>query len=184
MTKKSKEYEQKLVDIRRVARIVAGGRRFRFRATVVIGNKKGKVGCGVAKGADVTDAVTKASARAKKNLINVSIINETIPHEVRHSFEGANVFLKPASKGTGVIAGGAVRAVVELAGIRNVLSKMRGSSNKINNVQATILALKKLRATEDVAKQRGRAVEQLGVKKMRQVSIKKPKVDKINHRKM
>lgn len=139
------EFEQKLIDIARVARIVAGGRRFRFRACVVIGNKKGKVGLGLAKGADVTGAVSKAVVRAKKNLIQVPIIKGTIPHQVEVKYKGARIFLKPAVPGTGIIAGSSVRSVVELSGIKDILSKIQGSDSKINNAKAVILALKKLR---------------------------------------
>jgi small subunit ribosomal protein S5 len=156
--KEKSEFEQKLVDIARVVRIVAGGRRFRFRATVVIGNRKGKVGVGIGKAANVTSAVSKAVAFAKKNLILVPIVDGTIPHEVTVDYGGAKVFLKPARPGTGVIAGGPVRAVVELAGIKNILSKMQGSANKLNNVQATILALKNLRTTKNIEKERGKKI--------------------------
>ena len=153
------EFEQKLVDVARVVRIVAGGRRFRFRATVVIGNQKGKVGAGIGKGGDVSGAITKAVALAKKKLITVPIVDNTIPHEVTVKYRGAQVFLKPARPGTGVIAGGAVRAVVELAGIKNILSKIRGSSNKPNNVQATIKALSMLQTRERIYQRRGKVIK-------------------------
>lgn len=144
------EFEQKLVDLARVARVVAGGRRFRFRAAVVIGNRKGKVGLGVAKGSDVAIAVEKAVAQAKKNLINVLLSENTIPHEVRHKYKSARVLLKPARKGKGVIAGGPVRAVVELSGIRDISSKMLGSNNKISNARATLEALASLESSRDL----------------------------------
>lgn len=153
-----KEYEQKLVDLARVTRVVAGGRRFRFRATVVIGNKKGTVGMGVAKGADVSTAVEKAVKRAQKNLINVSLAGGTIPHETEVKYKGARVLLKPAREGTGVIAGGPVRAVVELAGVKDILSKMLGSQNKISNVRATLQALQNLETADDILKRRGKEV--------------------------
>jgi len=153
-----KEYEQKLVDLARVTRVVAGGRRFRFRATVVIGNKKGTVGMGVAKGVDVSTAVEKAVKRAQKNLINVSLVGGTIPHEIEVKYKGARVLLKPAREGTGVIAGGSIRAVVELAGVRDILSKMLGSQNKISNVRATLQALQNLETADDVLKRRGKEV--------------------------
>ena len=180
------EFDQVLVDVARVARIVAGGRRFRFRATIVIGDRKGRVGMGIAKGADVTIAVNKAVDQAKKNMIRVPIVNDTIPHEVTTKYSGARVFLKPASKGTGIIAGGAVRAVVELAGIKNILSKMRGSNNKPNNVQATILALERLTPSDKVSQRRGKEIkgeilkraEQEDEKKAGPETEKKPKKDK------
>lgn len=153
------EFEQKLIDVARVVRIVAGGRRFRFRATVVIGNRKGKVGIGIGKAGDVSSAVTKAVASAKKELITVPIVNGTIPHEVKVKFGGAQVFLKPAPVGAGIIAGGAVRAVVEFAGIKNIFSKIHGSSNKPNNVQATLKALQSLRTAEGINRERGKKVE-------------------------
>ncbi len=139
-----KEFDERVVQIDRVTRVVKGGRRLRFRATVVIGDKKGRVGVGVAKGSAVVLAITKAVAKAKKNMIEVNLHETTIPHEVENVYCGARVFLKPASAGTGVIAGGAVRAVVEVAGIKDILTKMIGSSNKINNVYATFEALKSL----------------------------------------
>ncbi|EKD49558.1 MAG: 30S ribosomal protein S5 [uncultured bacterium] len=158
---KRRKYDQILVDVARVTRVVAGGRRFRFRATMVIGDRKGKVGMGVAKGADVTSAISKAVKKAEKQMFRVSIIAGTIPHEVNLHYSGATVFLKPASPGTGIIAGGGVRAVVELSGIKNILSKMLGSSNKINNVRATILALRSLKTPDEIAKMRGKNVSEL-----------------------
>ena len=140
------EFEQKLLDIRRTARMVAGGRRFNFRAMVVIGNKKGKVGVGVAKGADVTIAVDKAVNQAKKALIEIPITeNKSISQMVEAKFGAAKVMLKPAQEGRGIIAGGAVRIICNLAGIANVVSKIIGrTTNKLNNAQAAIEALKKL----------------------------------------
>jgi small subunit ribosomal protein S5 len=143
-----REYDQVIIDIARVTRVMAGGKRMRFRACLVIGDKKGKVGSAVAKGADVTLAVNKALAKAKKNIVNVPIINETIPHRVKVKFGAAKILLKPAPKGTGVIAGGAVRTVLDLAGVSNVVAKILGSKNKINNVKATITALEKLKRVE------------------------------------
>jgi small subunit ribosomal protein S5 len=148
------EFEEKVVSIDRVTRVVKGGRRLRFRATVVVGNKKGKVGVGVDKGNEVMTAVQKAVARAKRDMIEVNLSGTTIAHEISARKGGAYVFLKPASEGTGVIAGGAVRAVLEAAGVRDILSKMIGSNSKINNAYATILALKDLKqvaATKTVA---------------------------------
>ncbi len=138
------ELQERVVDIDRVARVVKGGRRFRFRALVVVGDQKGNVGIGIAKGVDVTTAVSKATTQAKKHMIEIPIENGTIPHEVKAKHSGGHVLLKPAGSGTGVIAGGAVRDVVEVAGITNILTKSLGSPNKINISYATIEALQKI----------------------------------------
>jgi len=143
-----KEFEERVISIDRVARVVRGGRRFRFRSTVVIGDGKGRVGVGVGKGSEVMTSITKAVAIAKKNMITVKMRGTTIPHEVQVRFCGAEVMLKPASEGTGVIAGGAVRAVVEAAGIHDLLTKSFGSTNKVNNAYATIMALSQLQPTK------------------------------------
>ncbi len=139
------DYEEKNIEIARVTRVTKGGKRMRFRALTVIGNRKGRVGFGLAKGLDVAASTGKAVAQARKGLFTVPISNDTIPHPVEAKFAAARIILKPAPKGTGVKAGGAVRIVLELAGVPNVVSKILGSSNKINNVKATFLALKKLR---------------------------------------
>jgi len=140
------EFESKLLDLARVVRMTAGGRRLRFRAVMVIGDKVSQVGVGVAKGRDVAQAVKKATRLAKKKLITVPIVNETIPHEVYAKFGAARVLLKPQRKGRGLVAGGTVRIVCDLAGIKNISSKILGKTkNKLNNAQATIKALKKLR---------------------------------------
>ncbi len=136
-----REYESRVIEISRVTRVVAGGKRMRFRACVVVGNRKGKVGSGVAKGLDVPTAVGKATTAAEKQVREIRLAGETIPHRVLAKFRAAVVLLKPAPAGTGVKAGGPVRAVVELAGIKNIVSKMLGSQNKINNIQATLVAL-------------------------------------------
>lgn len=143
-----KEFEEKVLEIKRVTRVVKGGRRFKFRAVVVIGNRKGKVGIGTGKGSEVITAVTKAVAQAKKEMFEFTAFNSTIPFDIHSSFKGAKVLLKPAKKGTGIIAGGSVRAVVELAGISDISSKMLGSSNKLNNVIATYKALRKISILE------------------------------------
>ena len=143
-----KEFDQSVIDIARVTRVMAGGKRMRFRACMVIGDKKGRVGSAVAKGADVTLAINKAVSKAKKNLINVPIINETIPYRVDVKFGAAKILIKPAPKGTGIIAGGAVRTVLELSGVGNVVAKILGTNNKINNVKATIKALQMLKRVE------------------------------------
>ncbi|OGL22718.1 30S ribosomal protein S5 [Candidatus Saccharibacteria bacterium RIFCSPHIGHO2_01_FULL_45_15] len=133
-----------VINIDRVSRVVKGGRRFRFKALVVVGNRKGKVGVGVAKGQDVQTAVAKATDVAKKHLISIPILNETIPHDAEIRFSGAQVLIKPAAPGTGIIAGGVVRQIIGVTGIRNMLSKSLGSTNKVNIAYATIEALKSL----------------------------------------
>lgn len=145
--KEKSEYDQLVLDMRRVARVVAGGRRFSFRATVAVGNRKGKVGVGVAKGADVKSAVEKASHQAKKNLSVIPITKQgSIPHAVEAKYASARILLKPAPQGSGIIAGGPVRTVCSLAGIENVSSKILGRTvNKLNNARATIEALKRLK---------------------------------------
>jgi small subunit ribosomal protein S5 len=142
------EFEEKVIQIDRVTRVVKGGRRLRFRATVVIGDRNGRVGVAADKSDEVVGAINKATAKAKKNMITANISGTTVPHEVTAEFAGAKVFLKPARKGTGVIAGGAVRAVLEAAGVKDILSKIQGSSSKINNVYATMKALSMLRSFE------------------------------------
>jgi small subunit ribosomal protein S5 len=142
---KDEEFEQRVIDLARVTRVMAGGKRMRFRACVAIGDKKGKIGIGIAKGADVTLAVSKAVNKAKKDIINVSIINNTIPHSILKKYGASKVLLKPGSKGRGVIAGGAVRIILELAGIKNVTSKILGTNNKVTNVKCVIEALKSLK---------------------------------------
>lgn len=137
--------KEKVVEIDRVARVVKGGRRFRFRALVVVGDEASHVGIGTGKAIEVTDAVSKASAKARKNMIEVPLRNTTIPHQIEATYGSARILLKPASFGTGIIAGGPIRAVVELAGISDLLTKSLGSANKINNVKATFLALGKLK---------------------------------------
>ncbi len=139
-----REFEEIVINIDRVARVVKGGRRFRFKALVVVGNNKGKVGVGVSKGQDVQTAVMKATDVAKKHLITVPIVNETIPHDVETKVSGAHVLIKPAAPGTGVIAGGVVRQIIGVTGIRNMLSKSLGSTNKVNIAYATIEALQSL----------------------------------------
>ena len=140
-----KEFESKLLDLARVTRMTAGGRRLRFRSVIVIGDKKGKVGIGVAKGKDVAQSVEKATRLAKKNLIIVPITEETIPYEVISKFGAAKVLLRPQRKGRGLVAGGTVRVVCTLAGIKNISSKILGKTrNKLNNAKATIKALKSL----------------------------------------
>ncbi|MBP9747581.1 30S ribosomal protein S5 [Patescibacteria group bacterium] len=140
------DYAEKNLEVARVTRVTKGGKRMRFRVLSVIGNQKGRVGFGLAKGVDVAGASTKSTAQARKSLITVPLVDGTIPHMVVAKFRAAEVLLKPAPKGTGVKAGGAIRPVLEFAGVQNVVSKMLGSSNKANNVKATMMALKQLRA--------------------------------------
>lgn len=139
-----KEFEELVINIDRVSRVVKGGRRFRFKALVVVGNRKDKVGVGVAKGADVQAAVAKATSVAKKHLITLPLNGETIPHDSEVKFSGARVLIKPAAPGTGIIAGGVVRQIIGVTGIRNLLTKSLGSTNKVNIAYATIEALKSL----------------------------------------
>jgi len=144
-----KQFDERTLHIDRVARVVKGGRRFRFRALVVVGDKKGKVGIGIAKGADVTAAVTKATEVAKKHFISVNLYKGTFPHETEAKVAGSRILLKPAAAGTGLIAGGVVRTILEVAGVSNALSKSLGSSNKANTAYATIAALQALVSAKD-----------------------------------
>ncbi len=155
------EFEERVVTINRVTKVVKGGRRFRFAALVVIGDRKGHVGFGTGKANEVPDAIKKAVESAKKNMITVSTVNTTIPHEVTGVYGAGRVVLRPASAGTGVVAGGPVRAVIELAGISDILSKSLGSATPINVVRATVEGLKSLETAEQVAARRGITVEEL-----------------------
>jgi len=143
---KKDDFDSRVLDLSRVMRMTAGGRRFRFRAGVVVGDGKGRIGFGIAKGADVAAAVEKATRLAKKNVVIVPIVDETIPHPIEAKFGAAKIMLKPQSKGRGLVAGGTVRIICSMAGIRNISSKKLGhTSNKVNNAKATILALKNLK---------------------------------------
>jgi small subunit ribosomal protein S5 len=155
------ELKEKLVNLNRVAKVTKGGRTFSFAAVVVVGDGNGTVGHGLGKARDVSEAITKATDDAKKNLIKVPIFNGTIPHEQKGKFGAGKVLIKPASDGTGVIAGGAMRAVLEIAGVHNVLAKSQGSSNPHNVIKATIDALSKLRTPMEVAKTRGISVSKV-----------------------
>ena len=155
------EFEERVVTINRVTKVVKGGRRYRFAALVVIGDKKGNVGFGTGKANEVPDAIKKAVENAKKNMITVSTVKTTIPHEVTGVYGAGRVVLRPASAGTGVVAGGPVRAVVELAGISDILSKSLGSATPINVIRATIEGLKSLETVEQVAARRGKTVEEI-----------------------
>ena len=155
------EIKEKVVAINRVAKVVKGGRNFRFSAVVVVGDEKGHVGMGNGKAAEVPDAIKKAIEDAKKNLIEVPMIGTTIPHEFVGKFGSANVLLKPAPQGSGIIAGGSVRPILELAGYRDVKTKVIGTNNPRNVGYATINALKNISTSEDIAKKRGKKVEEV-----------------------
>ena len=155
------ELDERVIDIKRVAKVIKGGRRFAFRTVVVVGDNRGMVGIGVGKARQVPDAIRKGTERARRNMVRISTLGTTIPHPVTARNGGAEVMLRPASPGTGVIAGGAVRAVVEAAGIRDILSKSRGSSNMLNVAIATLRGLGDLKDINEVAAMRGKLPEEI-----------------------
>lgn len=157
--REQKEYEEQVVYLNRISKVVKGGRRMRFAALVVVGDRKGRVGVGTGKAKEVPEAIRKASEDARKNVFKVPLVNNTIPHEVLGKYGSAQVFMRPASEGTGVIAGGASRAVLELAGINDILTKNLGSRTKVNTVRATAEGLKSLKTLDEVSKLRGIAPE-------------------------
>ena len=156
-----KEFEERVVTINRVTKVTKGGRIFRFAALVVVGDKKGRVGFGTGKANEVPDAIRKASEAAKKNLITVPVLHGTITHEVKGNFGSGCIFLKPAAEGTGIIAGGPARSVLELAGVKNIRTKSLGSNNKTNVVLATLQGLCAMKTPEEVARLRGKSVEEI-----------------------
>ena len=155
------ELKDRLVHINRVTKVTKGGRAFSFAAIVVVGDGKGTIGCGLGKAGEVTAAIAKGTEAAKKNMVKVPVINGTIPHEIEVRFGGAQVFLKPAAQGTGLVAGGAMRPVLESAGVTDVLAKSKGSSNPHNLVKATILALSMMRDARTIAKERGISMDKV-----------------------
>lgn len=155
------EFKDRLVAVNRIAKVVKGGKNFRFSALVVVGDEKGRVGAGMGKAVEISEAIRKANEDAKKHLITVPLLGTSIPHESTGYFGTGKVVLLPAPEGTGVIAGGAARAVLELAGVKDIRTKSYGTNNKINTVKATLEGLKQLRSAEEVAKLRGKTVEEI-----------------------
>ena len=158
---KDSEFDKVLVSIRRVTKVVKGGRTMRFSALVVVGDRKGRVGIGTGKAKEVPAAIDKATMQAKANLLNINIVNGTIPHDTIGKYGTSKVLMLPAKEGTGIIAGGPARAVIELAGIKDIVTKIHGSTNKINCVRATLRGLASLRTKEEVAKARGKKPEEI-----------------------
>lgn len=179
MPPEEKQFDERVVHIDRVARVVKGGRRFRFRALVVVGDRKNRVGVGTAKGADVTAAVTKATEVAKKHFVTVPVYKGTIPHEAEAKVSGARILIKPAAPGTGLIAGGTVRVVLEVAGISNVLSKSLGSTNKTNAAYATIAALQSIVPAKGwITTRHAKKTEKPVAKEEKPAAVKKPAAKK------
>ena len=159
--KEASEFDKRVVSVRRVTKVVKGGRTLRFSALVVVGDGKGRVGLGIGKSKDVSSAIEKATTIAKRNVKLIPIVDGTIPHETVGKFSATNILLLPARQGTGVIAGGSARAVIELAGVKDIVTKTHGSSNKINCVKATMNGLLSLKTKEEIARRRGKTVEEI-----------------------
>jgi small subunit ribosomal protein S5 len=174
MGSEGNEFEERVVQINRVSKVVKGGRRFNLSTLVVVGDGKGRVGVGMGKAAEVPEAIRKGVEAAKKNMISVTLYEHTIPHEIRHSFKTATVMLLPAAPGTGVIAGGGVRAVLEAAGVKDVLTKAIGSNNKVNVVKATFEALQLLRSVEQEARRRDMTPQELRRRISRRKTVSQP----------
>ncbi|HUN22256.1 MAG TPA: 30S ribosomal protein S5 [Anaerolineales bacterium] len=155
------EFDERIVDLARVAKVIKGGRRFAFRAVVVSGDNRGRVGVGIGKANTATDSIRKASERSRRNMIKISMVGTTVPHEAEEKFGGAVVFMKPATPGTGVIAGGAVRAVLEAAGVHDILTKSKGSNNKLNMVMATFRALQMMKSVKEEAERRSKSTDEV-----------------------
>ena len=160
-TIEEKQFDERVININRVARVVKGGRRFRFQALVVVGDKKSRVGVGISKGADVTAAISKATEVAKKNMVKIDLYKGTLPHDAEAKVGGAHILIKPASAGTGLIAGGVVRTVLEVAGVKDVLTKSHGSTNTANVVRATFNGLRDMSTPEKMAAKRGKSVDEI-----------------------
>ncbi len=176
--KEPKEFEEEVIQIDRVTRVVKGGRKLRFRATVAIGNKKGKVGIGVGKSQEVTGAIQKAIAKAKKDMLKVNLDGSTIPHNIKIKYKSSKILLLPASPGTGLIAGGTIRKVLELAGVKDILSKSYGTTNKVNNTKGTFEALKMLKTTPRMLKrEQEKATKKEEAKKQAKTETKKDKTE-------
>lgn len=155
------EFDERVVDITRVAKVIKGGRRFAFRTVVVVGDNNGRVGVGIGKSRAVPDAIRKGTERARRNMRKVNLSGTTIPHEIVAEYGGAEIFLKPASPGTGVIAAGGVRAVLEAAGVKDILTKSLGSPNVLNVIRATLSGLERMKQAEQEAKNRGKSLEEV-----------------------
>lgn len=171
--REKRDYDHSLLNIARVARVVQGGRRFSFRATVAIGDRKGKVGVGVAKGSDVSTAIGKAIHDAKKNLVSFVLENETVPHEVHAKYESAKIMIKPAKVGKGIVAGGAIRVLADLGGIKNLTAKSLGSNNRINTARAMLVALKQLKASKKAV------VKNVAQTEVKEAVAEEPKVESV-----
>ncbi len=159
------DLNERVVSLNRVAKVVKGGRKFRFSALIVVGDQNGRVGAGMGKAREVPEAIRKGVEVAKRNMIQVPMVGTTIPHEVRFKWGAAKILMKPAAPGTGVISGGAMRAVIEASGIKDILTKSLGTNNPINTVRATMLALQSLRTAQEIAELRGKTVEEIAGRK-------------------